>query len=154
VDARAAAFGLCPEFVAPDSFLDAWNEAPGLPSWYAAIEIVVDGWLNAGRNELVTAAVARMREWEQLPLTSALARASADLVEARLQLAAGDASAARSLAERSLGFARAVGASWWIVKALRARQMAGEPLSDQELDEVTAIERRMGLPAPVEPIVP
>jgi hypothetical protein len=154
VDARAAAFGLCPEFVAPDSFLDAWNEAPGLPSWYAAIEIVVDGWLNAGRKELVTAAVARMREWEQLPLTSPLARASADLVEARLQLAAGDASAAGSLAERSLGFARIVGASWWIVKALRARQTAGAPLSARELDEVTAIERRMGLPAPVEPIVP
>jgi len=148
VDARAAAFGLCPEFVAPNSFLDAWNEAPGLPSWYAATEIVVDGWLNAGRNELVTAAVARMREWEQLPLTSALARASADLMEARLQLVAGDASAARSLAERSLGFARTVGAPWWIVKALRARQRAGEPLSAQELDEATAIERRMGLVGP------
>ena len=148
VDARAAAFGLCPEFVAPNSFLDAWNEAPGLPSWYAATEIVVDGWLNAGRNELVTAAVARMREWEQLPLTSPLARASADLVQARLQRAAGDASAARSLAERSLGFARTVGAPWWIVKALRARQMAGEPLSAQELDEATAIERRMGLVGP------
>ena len=154
VDARAATFGLCPVFVAPDSFLDAWNEAPGLPSWYAAIELVLDGWLNAGRHDLVTAAVARMQAWEQLPLTSALARASSDLMGARLQFAAGDASAASGLAERSLGYARTVGAPWWIVRALRARQMAGEPLSAQELDEATAIERRLGLPPPLRPSSP
>jgi tetratricopeptide (TPR) repeat protein len=148
VDTRAAAFGLCPVFVAPDSLLDAWDETPGLPSWYAAIELVLDGWLNAGRHELVTAAVTRMQAWEQFPLTSALARATTDLVDARLKLAVGAVSAASGLAERSLGFARTVGAPWWIGKALRTRQLAGEPLSAEELAEVTAIERRLGLPRP------
>lgn len=50
----------------------------------------------------------------------------------------------RVIARRSLAPLRQVGAAWWIVRALRLLEGAGDA-SDAEVAEAMAVERRLGL---------
>ena len=132
VDARAAARGIRPPFSSDESMLDAWDESSGLPSWYAAAEEIVGGWIGASRFELAEEAVRRMRRWEAL--SSPLCLASLDLIEAQLELARESPASATRLAGLAAERSAAIGATWWLVRATCILEQCGAATDEQRAE--------------------
>jgi hypothetical protein len=126
----------------------AFQEEPGNPSWTAAADMVFRHWLDVGDVDgakrilaAMTAALARY------PKVTALGRGTYELFRGRLALAQHNQSAASEAAATALGLFRTISAPWWMAKAMRLRQRAGD--ADPGLEtEVVEIERRLGAVAP------
>jgi class 3 adenylate cyclase len=134
--------GLEPRFV-PDveTRLQCFDMSHGAPSWLAAVEAVVDSWLEAGELDGVEAALERMRASLRQSPSTKLARATEALLRARL-LARRGAGDEALLAARA---ARDVRAPWWRAQAAR---LVGELAGDEEaLREAERLETSLGLPA-------
>jgi hypothetical protein len=149
IDLRLEAVGLKGPFdLDVNDLLPAWLETQGLPSWYAAVETIVATWLGRGLLDPARQVVTRVIEERDHPMNAALTRGSADLVESWMLHAEG-ASAQRvgDAARSALEASRAVGAPWWIAKAIRTLQRTGQA-SDQEIAEAAATERALHLVGP------
>jgi class 3 adenylate cyclase/tetratricopeptide (TPR) repeat protein len=138
-----AAFGLEPAFV-PDveSRLPSFDLAHDGPSWLAAIETLVETWLEAGELDGAEQALDRMRASLDKGAPSRLARATEALLRAKLFLARGDPAASGIEAKRSLELLGDKGAPWWRAKAIRALERAGE-VSVELAGEGQATEARL-----------
>jgi class 3 adenylate cyclase/tetratricopeptide (TPR) repeat protein len=149
VDLRLAVAGLAqPVEPDPDEILPAWDESQILPSWLAAVETIFDAWLSAGRTKTAERVLARISAWREHPLSTHLSRGSEDLLRSRLLLAAeGPSEGTRIFARRALEACRRASAPWWIAKAIRSLQEAGD--ADPRLGgEAEAIERDLELVGP------
>jgi tetratricopeptide (TPR) repeat protein len=145
VDHRLARAGLiAPVDIEPRDVLPAWDESQGLPSWHAAVEAIVDGWLTTRRHDAVRDVLARIATWREHPTTEALGRGSEALMTARLLLDQGDRSGAGSAARLVLRESRACRASWWIARGIRLLDAMDEA-TVQEIEEARSIERSLGL---------
>jgi class 3 adenylate cyclase/tetratricopeptide (TPR) repeat protein len=145
VDYRLRAAGLLPPFVLdPEDILPAWEESQGLPSWTAAVEAIVEGWLEEGNTQAVRRVLERVAAWHDHPMTEALGRGSEALLRARLLMAEGDTSGSAAAATEALGGFRKCRAPWWTYKALRALQDAGAA-SAEDVAEARAIEASLNL---------
>jgi hypothetical protein len=109
------------------------------PHFIGAVETVIGAWLRAGRTDLATRAAEGVAGFAAEDDATPLMRASAALVSAWVAEAGGDHRRARTEARAAVAGARALGAPWWLARALRA---AGSE------DEAAALERRLGVPVP------
>ncbi len=140
MDLRFVAAGLLPAFEPGPDLLDIWTEAPGMASFFAAMETVLDAWLHDGRLDLVDAAVERMDSWNGSPgWMTPYRTGSESLVRGRLALVRGDAPAAADLARASLAAFDALPAPWGAAKAIRLMARAGAATTDN-LDRVARLE--------------
>jgi tetratricopeptide (TPR) repeat protein len=98
------------------------------PHFVAAVETVIRAWIAAGRDDLAGLGADKVAEFAAEDDATALMRASAALVGAWLGRA--DAGAAVSAA-------RAIGAEWWVARALRAGGSTGAAVQ---------VEARLGIP--------
>jgi hypothetical protein len=98
------------------------------PHFVAAVETVIRAWIAAGRDDLAGLGADKVAEFAAEDDATALMRASAALVDAWLGRA--DAGAAVSAA-------RAIGAEWWVARALRAGGSTGAAVQ---------VEARLGIP--------
>jgi hypothetical protein len=115
----------------------------------AALEEVVETWLNAGEIEGVGDALDRMdRGIAQKPATSHLARGTAAYLRSRLLAVAGSpengGQAAVAAARQALDEFRRSGAPWWTAKALRVLATHGDA-GPAEADELAQIETTLRL---------
>jgi tetratricopeptide (TPR) repeat protein len=148
VDHRLAEAGLiAPVDVDPRDILPALDESQGLPSWHAALEAIVEGWLATGRHDAVGGLLARVASWHDHPATEALGRGSEALMTARLLLDQGERSGAAVAAKNALRESRACRAPWWIAKGIRLLDSIEEATS-REIDEAKRIEHSLGLAGP------
>ena len=108
----------------------------GLPSWFGAIELVADRWLELGEVAATRAWLERLRTAERSDPTR-LGSALASLIDAKIRSAEG--SDPTEPAREALALASEIPAPWWTSKALRALG---------ERDEAVEIERRLGLKEP------
>jgi class 3 adenylate cyclase/tetratricopeptide (TPR) repeat protein len=126
--------------------LASFEGEPGGPSWLAALEVVLESWLVAGRLEAVAGAVSRMEQGVSgAPSTSRLGRGTTAFCRARL-LAAQSAppeDVQRPLREALQHF-RASRAPWWMSKALRLLRDGGSATGD-EAAELEHIVSQLGL---------
>ena len=115
--------GLRPAFVPElEPRLASFDLGYGDPSWIAALEAVVESWLDAGAVADARTALDRLRASIEGKRLSQLALASQALMRSRLLLAEGDAAAAAAEAERALD----TDAPWWrVAGAARARGGGG-----------------------------
>jgi class 3 adenylate cyclase len=135
--------GLLPAFVPElEPRLASFELAYGDPSWLASLEAVVGSWLGAGALADARTALDRLRASSEGRRTSQLVRASQALMQSRLLLAEGDATAAAAEAERALE----TRAPWWRSQALRALAATGAGTA-QTLTEAAALERSLGIEA-------
>src|SRR4051794_1294009 len=138
-----ATAGLEPSFV-PDveSRLPSFDLGHDGPSWLAAVETLVETWLEAGGLDGAGQALDRMRVSLDKGTPSRLARATEALLRARLSLAHADPDGATAQALRALDLLGEAGAPWWRAKAIRVLETAGaaEPAL---LDEAKVIEERL-----------
>ena len=120
-----AALGLEPEFV-PDieSRLPSFDLDHGGPSWLAAVETLVEAWLGVADYDAAERALDRMSARLDRGHPSSLARATEELLRARLLLARGELPEAAAQAERTLA-RLGDGAPWWRAKAIRVLEQAG-----------------------------
>ena len=133
--------GLLPRFVPElEPRLASFDLGYGDPSWLAALEAVVDAWLDAGAPAEARIALERLRASTEGKHVSKLALASHALMWSRLLLAEGDAPAAAAEAERALD----TKAPWWRLQALRALAATGTA-STETLAEAAALERLLGI---------
>jgi class 3 adenylate cyclase/tetratricopeptide (TPR) repeat protein len=134
-----AAVGLEPPFV-PDvaERLASFEGAHGGPSWLAALQTVVDAWLEAGELEGAADALDRMAVSGE---STTLARATEAILRARLLRADGDAPGAAAHAERALELL-AGRAPWWRLRALETIAAVGD---GRARDEARALARRLRL---------
>jgi class 3 adenylate cyclase len=137
--------GLLPRFVPElEPRLASFDLGYGDPSWLAALEAMVDSWLDAGAPAEARIALERLRASTDGKHVSRLALASHALMWSRLLLAEGDTTAAAAEAER----ARDTRAPWWRSQALRARAATGAAPTEA-LAEAAALERSLGIePSP------
>jgi hypothetical protein len=137
--------GLLPAFVPElEPRLASFDLGYGDPSWLAALEAIVDSWLNAGAVAQARTALERLRASTEGKPASKLARSSHALMWSWLLLAEGDATAAATEAERALD----TSAPWWRSRALRALEAAGAA-SPESIAEAATLERSLGIePAP------
>jgi hypothetical protein len=124
-----------PPAVPPDDTLDAVIPMMN-PHFVAAIEAVVGAWLAAGRLDLARAAAERVAGFAADDDATPLMRSSAALLAAWLAEADGDRAGAARAAGVAAGHAGAIGAAWWLARALRI---------EGRVDEAAAIERRLGI---------
>ena len=113
------------------------------PSWLAAVETVVEAWLDAGELDGAEQALDRMRARLALPPTTRLAEATEALLRARLLLARGDHEASAETARRALSHTAASG-PWWRTKAIRVLEQAGAA-PRALVEEAESIEARLGI---------
>jgi class 3 adenylate cyclase/tetratricopeptide (TPR) repeat protein len=145
VDHRLRAAGLIPTFALdPEDVLPAWEETQGLPSWTAAVETIVEGWLQEGSTQAVRRVLERVAAWHDHPMTEALGRGSEALLRAWLLMAEGDKSGSATEAADALRELRRCRSPWWIVKALRALDEAGAA-SAEDMVEAAALEGSLNL---------
>jgi tetratricopeptide (TPR) repeat protein len=146
VDLNLADAELLPAFV-PEvaSRLDSFSFADSSPSWYAAIERVLDAWLAAGLADAVRAALDRFDaiDYGTDPPPSAVGEIA--FLRARFRSVVDGDRAGRIVAGReALASFRALPAPWWAARAIRGLE-ALEDASAEELAEAAAIERSLGL---------
>jgi len=98
-----AAAGLEPRFV-PDvgERLPSFDLDHGGPSWFAAVETLIDTWIEAGETAGALRALDVMRARLARGTPSALARGVESILRARVDVARGDRAAALEEAERGL----------------------------------------------------
>jgi hypothetical protein len=148
LDDRLSRAGLIPAVdVDPEDLLPAWDESQGMPSWHAAVEAIMGGWLAAGREDAARRLLERIASWHDHPTTEALGRGSEAIMRARLLVAGGDRVAALAAARQALDEFRRCRAPWWVVRSLRMLDSLGEA-SREEIEEAVRIERALGLPGP------
>ncbi len=117
MDLAFAEIGLLPSFVPElEPRLASFDLLYGDPSWLAAVEAVIQSWLDVGALADARTAVDRLRAATEGKHVSQLALASQALTRARLLLAEGDAAAAAAAVGPALG----TRAPWWRARALRA----------------------------------
>jgi class 3 adenylate cyclase/tetratricopeptide (TPR) repeat protein len=145
MDLAFAEAGLLPSFVpALEPRLPSFSLGYGEPSWMAALEAIVQSWLDAGALAEARTALDRLQAAVEGKRVSSLTRSSQALMLSRLLLAEGDAAAAAAEAERALD----TRAPWWRSQALRALAVAGAA-SPEALAEAEALERSLGIePSP------
>ncbi len=122
-----------------DSIEALWEQ---LPSWFGAVEIVLERWLELGDVAAARAWLDRYQaaEWPERP--PALGRSVRSLLESRMELSEGaDPS---GVAREALALAREVEAPWWIAKALGVLERA-DRATVEEVEELRTIEQRLGL---------
>jgi hypothetical protein len=147
LDCRVAAAGLRPPPSLGEDLLEFWDEAEGFPSAYAAMDSVIDAWLDAGDIDLARRAVERAAAWVGHPTMAAFYRPEVSLVRSRVLLATGQTETAAETARQALDAFRGLRSPWWIAKAIRGLEDAGA--ADQALLEVArSIEERLGLIGP------
>jgi hypothetical protein len=112
------------------------------PSWLLAVERVFATWLEAGELEGANQAVTRMAAQAFVLETTELGRGTIDLLAGRLALAQGSRDVAAEQARAAIARFRAVGARWWIAKALRDLERAGTSTED-ERGELQRLEREL-----------
>ncbi|MGZ8692935.1 MAG: hypothetical protein ACXWZT_09405, partial [Gaiellaceae bacterium] len=139
-----AAFDLEPDFV-PDveSTLASFDLDHGGPSWLAAVETIVDKWLEAGELDGAQQALDRMRASLDRGHSAAVTRAAEAVLRARLLLARDEAEPAVSEAARALNLL-AGRSPWWRVKAIRVLERA-EAANASLLEEAARIESELGI---------
>jgi hypothetical protein len=144
MDLAFAEAGLLPAFV-PDlePRLASFDLGYGEPSWAAALEAVVDSWLDAGALADARIALDRLQASIEGKHVSQLSLASQALMRSRLLLGEGDTVAAAAEAERALE----TRAPWWRLQALRALAAAGAA-APEALAEAAALERSLGIEPP------
>ena len=145
MDLAFADAGLLPPFLPElEPRLASFELGYGDPSWLAALEAVVESWLDAGVLADARVALDRLGASNERRRTSQLAQASYALMRSRLLLAEGDAAAAAREAERAL----VTRAPWWRSRALRALA-AADATRAEALAEAAALERSLGIePSP------
>ena len=140
---RLAEAGLEPAFVPePGPRLDAFALAYAGPSWFAALETVVEAWLGAGELRAVRDALSRLRP-AQARVGTQLGEGIVDLLAARLYEHDG-ARAPEEAARQALESFHQVSACWWATKAIRIIERAGAA-RDEQVVEADRVERRLGL---------
>lgn len=145
MDLRFVAAGLLPEFEPGPDLLDIWSEAPGMPSFFAAMETVLDAWVADGRLDLVDAAIERMRRWDGNDAWLTPYRTGSEaFVRGRLALARGDPAGAAAEARISLTAFEQVPAPWGISKAIRLLEASGQAEA-ADLDRAAALDARLGI---------
>jgi class 3 adenylate cyclase/tetratricopeptide (TPR) repeat protein len=143
MDLAFAEAGLMPSFLPElEPRLASFDLGYGDPSWLAALEAMVDSWLDAGAPAEARIALERLRASSEGKHVSKLALASHALMGSRLLLVEGDVTAAAAEAERALE----TKAPWWRSQALRALAAAGAGTA-QTLGEAAALERSLGIEA-------
>jgi tetratricopeptide (TPR) repeat protein len=146
-----AAIGLEPHFV-PDveERLASFDLDHAGPSWLAAVETLVEVWLNYGEQDASALALERMRARLEGGRATSLASATESLLRARLLLSRGEDRDAEGAAERTLAL---LGdrAPWWRAKAIRVLEQAGAASTDL-LETARTIEARLGIAS--EPAAP
>jgi len=136
--------GLLPTFVPElEPRLASFDLGYGDPSWIAALEAVVESWLDAGAPAEARIALERLRASSEGKQVSKLALASHALMWSRLLLAEGDAAGAAAEAERALD----TRAPWWRSRALRTLAATGAAPAEA-LTEAAALERSLGIESP------
>jgi hypothetical protein len=115
------------------------------PSWLAAVETVVEAWLEAADYEAAERALDRMKARLEHGAASRLARATESLLRARLLLALDRKDDAIVAGERTLAAIDA-GAPWSRAKAIRILEEAGG-VTAPLIEEARAIEAGLGIPA-------
>jgi len=124
--------------------LPSFSLGYGEPSWMAALEAVVDTWLEAGALIEARAALDQLQAATEGKRVSQLALASHAIMWSRLLLAEGDAAGAAAAAERALD----TRAPWWRSQALRALGAAGAA-TPEAIAEAETLERSLGIePSP------
>ena len=138
-----AASGLEPAFV-PDveSRLPSFDLEHDGPSWLAAVETLIETWLEAGELAGAEQALDRMRASLDSGVPSRLSRATEALLRAKLLLVRGEADGAGAEAKRALELLGEGGAPWWRAKAIRALALAGAA-SPALSDEAARIEQTL-----------
>ena len=136
MDLAFAEVGLRPSFVPElEPRLASFDLVYGDPSWLAAVEAVIQSWLDVGALADARTAVDRLQAATEGKHVSQLALSSQALTRARLLLAEGDAAAAAAAAEQALG----TRAPWWRARALRALA------TPESLVQAAALERSLGI---------
>jgi hypothetical protein len=113
------------------------------PSWYAAIEWILQRWLDAGRVEATTEA---LRSLESASLDrSTIGRSSLALLRGQLLVAQGGSGEALELAgAEALRLARKSESPWWTLKAIRLLEATGRG-STELTDERRVITEALGI---------
>ena len=140
MDLAFAEAGLLPPFVPElEPRLASFELGYCDPSWLAALEAVVDSWLDAGVLADARTALDRLSASSEHRHISQLAQASHALMQSRLLLAEGDTAAAAE-AERAL----VTRAPWWRLRALHTLAATGAATAET-LAEAAALERSLGI---------
>ncbi len=138
MDLRFAQFGLRPTFV-PDiaPLLAVFDEIAGLPSWFCAVETVVEAFLRAGEAQAARVILDRLAPWNDHPAMSDFGRGIEAMLRARLFLAdSGGDGEVEEWARKALRGFRACRAPWWVAKTVRILETIGRA------DDRLAAERR------------
>ncbi len=142
---RFADGGLEPPFVPdPGPRLPAFSELQARPGWFATAERVATSWLEDGRLDAVRAALDAMAATPRLP---SLGLGIERHLRSRLLAAEGHPPQSTAAAREALGAFRVSSAPWWMAKAIRHLERAGDA-SPEELTEAARIERELGLAGP------
>ena len=143
---RLAEAGFEPPFI-PDvrPRLDAFGLAYAGPSWFAALETVVDAWLSADEFEAVREALTRLGS-AQARVGTRLGQGIVALLTARL-LENDGAAAPDEVALQALAAFRDVSAPWWGLKSIRIIERAGAA-TNEHAAEANEIERLLGCARP------
>jgi class 3 adenylate cyclase/tetratricopeptide (TPR) repeat protein len=154
IDLRFAEAGLMDPFAPGDDLLDAWNEAPGLPSWWAATWTNVGAWIDGHDRDTAREALRRIGGWRRHPFSTPLGIAVEDALIARLRLKDGDLMAALSVAEQALRTAESIPATWTMALCERIRATAlvaadRTPEAAQALSHAAFLENDLGVEAPL-----
>ena len=124
----------------------SYQEELGGPSWTAAADRVFRSWIDEGELDGAARIISAMADvLPRYPNVSSLGRGTFEQLRARLLLARGDHAAAAQAARSALDYFRTSQAPWWMAKAIRLMQRAGDPALEAEASE---IERRLGAVAP------
>jgi class 3 adenylate cyclase/tetratricopeptide (TPR) repeat protein len=136
MDLAFAEAGLLPSFVPEvEPRLPSFSLGYGEPSWIAALEAVVQSWLDTGALGEARDALDRLQATIEGRRVSQLALASQALMRSRLLLAEGDGVAAAAEAQKALD----TRAPWWRARALRALA------TPEALAEAATLERSLGI---------
>jgi tetratricopeptide (TPR) repeat protein len=108
------------------------------PSWLAALETVLDSWLEAGELDGARRALDRLEASATKPDRTTLGNSTYFLLRGKLLAACGEDGSGE--AQRALSGFRESGAPWWTAKSLR---LLG---TTEALAEAAEIERALGIP--------
>jgi tetratricopeptide (TPR) repeat protein len=126
-----------PFFPDVEERLESFRLRYSSPSWLAALEAVVNAWLDAGELDGAGRALDRLETSAADPAMATLGRSAYRLLRAKWLAASGEDASAE--ATHALAGFREVRAPWWTAKALR---VAGDTT------EAAEIERSLGVRSP------
>jgi len=130
-----------------DACLPAFDDAAVLPSWCAAVEMVLESWRQAGHAARVEEALERAERAARVTsVASQLWLAAMPLERARLHAGGSAEAQAVAFAREAVTRFRRLDAVWWLAKGLRLLvDLDAAPAED--ITELGTIERRLGLAA-------